>query len=111
MSVVPEDQNKNRAVREPTRKRIALPEDGAAPKKKTARVNNTQSAAAQMRIDLPIYPAGSLKDNLLYNKTASKGRLIFRQSVIGPRGTRQYQYEAEDSGQCFWSYRPLGFWL
>lgn len=110
MSAAPEDMNKNKATREPTRKRIQLPES-SEPKKKVARVNNTQSVAAQMKIDLPMYPAGSLIDNLLSNKTVSKGRLIFRQSVIGPRGTRQYQYEAEDSGQCFWSYRPLGFWL
>lgn len=57
-----------------------------------------------------MFPAGSLKENLLNNKTLRDKRLIFVQTIIGERGMRKYQYMIEDTGQCIWSYRPLGFW-
>lgn len=71
---------------------------------------NKRSRALEEPADLQMFPAGALVDNLLNNKTLGNKRLIFRQSVIGIRGMRQYQYEIEDSGQCVWAYRPLGFW-
>jgi hypothetical protein len=106
----PQDDNRNKAARLPANQRMRL-EESVRVDKQTRRVPNKRSALAEEPLETPMFPAGSLVDNLIVNKTTRAGRLIFIQSVIGPRGTRQYQYEVEDSGQCFWSYRPLGFWL
>jgi len=100
---------KNTALRQPPRQREGAVEKPAqtetAPQKRARR-----GEAAIVPEDAPMFPAGSLVDNLLCNKTLRDKRLIFKQSVIGPRGTRQYQYEIEDQGVCIWSYRPLGAW-
>lgn len=109
----PQDENRNKAVREPTRSRMRMQERPLKLDKQqqAANVSNKRSRLEEEPMDTPMFPAGSLVDNLIVNKTTRAGRLIFIQSVIGPRGTRQYQYMVEDSGQCFWAYRPLGFWL
>jgi hypothetical protein len=76
---------------------------------KPGRVPNKRSRLEEEPMYTPMFPAGSLADNLINNKTARKGRLIFIKSDIGPRGMRGYQYMVEDTGQCFWAWRPLGF--
>lgn len=106
----PQDRNRNKDVRGAAVARQKR--EPHEPLDKPGKVPNKRSRALEDEpLEIPIFPAGSLVDNLMCNKTVSKGRAIFIQSVIGPRGTRQYQYMAEDSGQCFWSYRPIGFWL
>jgi len=99
------DAPKNTALRQPPKKR-EQPAQTETPKQKRAR----RGAAIVPPEETPMFPAGSLVDNLLCNKTLRDKRLIFKQSVIGPRGTRQYQYEIEDQGVCVWLYRPAGAW-
>jgi hypothetical protein len=109
MAVKPAAKPKNTALRQPPNTKegaVERPARTEAPTQKRAR----RAEAAIVDPDTPMFPAGSLVDNLLCNKAVRNKGLIFKQSVIGPRGMRQYQYEIEDTGQCIWAYRPLGAW-
>jgi hypothetical protein len=103
-------QPRNTALRQPPNKRLEGAVEKPAQTESAPQTRARRRDAAIVPEDEPMFPVGSLVDNLLYNKTLRSKRLIFKQSVIGPRGTRQYQYEIEDQGQCIWSYRPLGAW-
>lgn len=59
--------------------------------------------------ELPMFPVTNMYEELLTNKMVRDKRLIFIKSDIRERGMRGYLYEIEGTGQCFWTYRPLGF--
>lgn len=97
--------NKNKNVREPVQQKQ---QNEKPARQQSAAQRRTQAAPAQSA-DIQMFPVTNMYEELLTNKAIRDKRLRFIKSDIKERGMRGYLYEIEGTGQCIWSYRPLGF--